>query len=157
MSIDACPESSVVRASAPSRSVLTRASCASSSGPRTGVRSGWSVEIRVVAMRLFWLLGDLSVEASGELLDPALRLGQLAGAASVELLAPLPEDGQLLELDLAALEPLDDLLELSLALLEGRLCHLDSAPNEPPATSIVSSIPAGGGSRTSASALRTIA
>src|ERR1700730_9746138 len=102
--------------------------------------------MRVVAMRLFWLLGGISVEASGELLDPALGLGELGGAAAVELLAALPQRRQLLELDLAAL-----------ALLEAWLCHLDGAPKRPPATSTASSVPGGGGSRTKASAVRTIA
>src|ERR1700720_1999766 len=110
--------------------------------------------MRDVAMRLFWLLSGVSVEASGELLDPALGLGELVGAPAVERLATLPQGRQLLELDVAALEPFDDPLELGLALLEGRLRHFDSAPNVPPATSTESSVPGDGGSRTRAAEVR---
>src|SRR5207237_115192 len=61
------------------------------------------------------------VESLRELLDLPLGGGELAGAAAVELFAPLPELRELLELDVTALEPLDDPLELGLRFLEGGL------------------------------------
>ena len=59
---------------------------------------------------------------TSELLDLALRRVELRAAERVQLLAALPERDRLVERNLAALEPLDDLLELRLRLLEGRLC-----------------------------------
>src|SRR4029453_11506874 len=50
--------------------------------------------------------------------DLALGRVQLAEAKAVELLAPLPECDRFVEPGLAALEPLDDLLELALRRLE---------------------------------------
>ena len=49
-----------------------------------------------------------------------VRRVQLRGADAVELLAALPERDRLVEARLAALEPLDDRLELPLGVLERR-------------------------------------
>ena len=50
--------------------------------------------------------------ALGELLDPSLGGFEPGEAEAEQLLAALPERNRLVELRLAALEPLDDLLEL---------------------------------------------
>src|SRR5436305_6707068 len=96
----------------------------------------------------------LGVESARELFDFALRVLQLVGTPTVQLFAPLPELCQLLEANVAALEPLDDLLQLRLGLLER---HSLTAPKLPPATSTPSAVPAGGGLRTKLSPARTIA
>src|SRR5688500_20399580 len=72
-----------------------------------------------------------------ELLDPALRRVEPLPAELVELLAALPECERLVERRLPELEPLDDLLELLLGVLEGRLVHRVSstvAPKPPSAS-----------------------
>src|SRR5207248_472447 len=99
----------------------------------------------------------LRVEPACELLDFALCVRELRSAAAIELLASLPQLRQLLEPDVAALEPSHDLLQLRLRLLECLLGHSERAPKRPPATSTWSADPAAGGSRTSRSPVRTIA
>ena len=56
-----------------------------------------------------------SARRARELFDLALHRFELRGAEAVELLAALPEPRQLLDARVAALEPLDDRLELALA------------------------------------------
>src|SRR5581483_8403198 len=74
-----------------------------------------------------------------QLLDLALRSVELRAAERVQLLAAFPESDCLVERHLAAFQPLDDLLELRLSLLEGRLrlahglTSSTRAPNAPSA------------------------
>src|SRR5581483_8638877 len=70
------------------------------------------------ALARAWLASVGRVEPLSELLDLPLRRAQLLGTAAVQLLAALPQGRQLGELDVAALELLDDPLELGLRLLE---------------------------------------
>src|SRR5207247_5065731 len=78
-----------------------------------------------------------------ELLDLPLRTVELLATEAVELLTALPEGDRLLERGLAALEPVDDLLELRLGCFEGQLLrHATRASNEPSATSTPISSPA---------------
>src|SRR5438093_6069529 len=90
--------------------------------------------------------------AASQFLDPALRAVEPLPAEAVELLAALPERERLVEVDVAALEPLDDLLELLLRLLECRFGHSTRAPKLPSATSTPIASP-----DETASAERTIA
>jgi hypothetical protein len=84
-------------------------------------------------------LGLGRLDAAGELLDLALGRVQALAAEAIELLATLPEPERFVQGDVAALEPLDDLLQLTLSLLEGALlCQLVSstrAPKPPSASS----------------------
>src|SRR5581483_11676101 len=82
--------------------------------------------------------------AARELLDLSLCGVELAAAEGVELLAALPQRERFVERNLAALEALDDLLELRLGLLERRFfrrahCATSStrAP-KPPSASVTS-------------------
>ena len=61
------------------------------------------------------------LDAARQLFDLALGAVELLAAERVELLASLPERQRLVERGLALLEPLDDLLELGLRLLEALL------------------------------------
>src|SRR2546423_3978053 len=91
-----------------------------------------------------------------ELLDLALSRVELPDALLVELLAALPQLDRLVEACIPALQPLDDLLQLALGLLER---HSTRAPKRPSATStsIVSPAATASAERTIASPLRTIA
>src|SRR5205085_5039962 len=83
-------------------------------------------------------LGALPACGACQLLDPPVRRVELAEAEAVELLAALPERDRLVQARLAALEPLDDALELPLGGLErqpGLVGHSTRAPNSPSATS----------------------
>src|SRR6266545_4682346 len=81
-------------------------------------------------------LGLRGLRAARKLLDLPLGSVELAEAELVELLAALPEADRLVELRVAALQPLDDLLELPLSVLERRLrTHSTRAPKRPSATS----------------------
>src|SRR5262245_4643459 len=71
--------------------------------------------------------GHVVAQTPGELVDLALRGAELLGQAAVELLPALPERRQLLEPDVAALQPLDDPLQLRLHPLEGGLAHSERA------------------------------
>jgi hypothetical protein len=99
----------------------------------------------------------LSSSPTRKLLDSSLRRRKLLGAKLVELLAALPQRRQLVDADVAPLETFDDLLELSLRLLERRAAHSTLAPNAPAAISTAISVPAGGGVRTTELPARTIA
>src|SRR5262245_52751989 len=101
--------------------------------------------------------------AAGKLLDPPLRRVQPSHADAVQLLAAGPELQRLVEPGLAALEPLDDALELLQRLLEGRfLAHGRTsstvAPNEPAPSSTSTRAPGEtpAAEVTSRSPLRTI-
>src|SRR6266550_8892571 len=58
--------------------------------------------------------------AASELLDLAVRGIEFLRAEAVELLAALPQRDRLVQGDLAALEAVDDRLQLPLRVLEGR-------------------------------------
>src|SRR5580700_1188408 len=103
--------------------------------------------MRKVGTRLFLRIPG-AVEPARELFDPALCLCQRLGERAAERFPALPEARELLELDLAPLEPLDDRLELGLVLLEaplaldahcGRQCT--RAAKAPRATSTSRSLP----------------
>src|SRR6185312_50660 len=64
------------------------------------------------------LRGEAAVGARHDLVDLGLRFGELGFAMPPELRAPLVAGDRLVELALAALEPLHDLLELGDRLLE---------------------------------------
>src|SRR5579859_5127267 len=59
------------------------------------------------------------LDALHKLLDLALRRVELLAAEAVQLLASFPELDRVVERDVAALEPLDDLSELFLRVFEG--------------------------------------
>src|SRR5262249_20122234 len=79
--------------------------------------------------------------APRKLLDLPLRRVQTSYAQLVELLAALPQLDCLVEIRVAAFEPLDDSFELSLRVFEGLLRHSARAPKRPSATSISTSSP----------------
>jgi hypothetical protein len=117
---------------------------------------------RILFSDLRVALGLDRFDAAGELLDAALRRVELRRADRVELLAALPERDRLVEAGLAALEPLDDRLQLTLGVLEGGLAQRVSftvAPKPPVPSSTSTSVPAASSEpeRTIASPLRTIA
>src|SRR5207237_4466602 len=88
--------------------------------------------------RLGLLRGGRLGRRPRQLLDPPVGGVELAEAEAVELLAALPERDRLVQSRLAALEPLDDALELPLGGLErqpGLVGHSTRAPNSPSATS----------------------
>ena len=135
----------------------------SSSSPRTGERSGFSVAIRSSATAPFCRI-DAPTRRPSRWASSSIRpcaSDELRGAAAVELLAALPEPRQLLQLDVAALEPLDDPLELRLALLEASARALSPSLRAPrtrrPPPRPRARCPAGAASRTSPSPARTIA
>src|SRR6186997_1140923 len=82
--------------------------------------------------RILWLCG---LRAARELFDLALGGVEALPAEAVELLAALPELQRLVERRLARLEPVDDLLQLLLGLLEGHLVSSTRAPKPPSASS----------------------
>ena len=97
-----------------------------------------------------------------QLLDSAVGRVELLGANAVELLAALPERDRLVEAGFAALEPLDDRLQLALGVLEGGLAQRVSftvAPKPPVPSSTSTSVPTASSEpeRTIAAPLRTIA
>jgi hypothetical protein len=82
-----------------------------------------------------------SLDALRQLLDLALGCIELAAAEAIKLLAALPEHDRLVQAGVPALEPLDDLLELSLRRFEGRLlvqCVSSTVPPKPPSASSTS-------------------
>ena len=124
------------RTSAASSRSRLRARWSSSSGPNTGRGRGARCLCGSVGTRLF-----LRITGARRAGLRAPRSGPASGRAprraAAELLAALPEARELLELDLAALEPLDDRLELGLVLLEARCSRslrpsLPRAPKAPP-------------------------
>jgi hypothetical protein len=117
---------------------------------------------RILFSDLGSTLGLDRFDAAGELLDAALRRVELRRADRVELLAALPERDRLVEAGLAALEPLDDRLQLALGVLERGFAQRVSftvAPKPPVPSSTSTSVPAASSEpeRTIASPLRTIA
>jgi hypothetical protein len=89
-------------------------------------------------------LGLHRFDAACELLDATLRRVELRRADRIELLAALPEGDRLVEACLAALEPVDDRLQLALGFLEGRLAQRASstvAPNPPVPSSTSTRVP----------------
>jgi hypothetical protein len=107
-------------------------------------------------------LGLDRFDAARELFDATLRCVELRRADGVELLAALPERDRLVEARLAALEPLDDRLQLALGFLEGGLAQRVSftvAPKPPVPSSTSTCVPAASSEpeRTIALSLRTIA
>src|SRR5215204_3745099 len=72
-----------------------------------------------------------SLDALRQLLDLALGRIELAAAEAIKLLAALPKRDRLVQAGVAALEPLDDLLELSLRRLEGRVLGHRVSPTVP--------------------------
>ena len=66
-------------------------------------------------------LGTCRLGAAGELFDLPVRRVEPADAELVELLAALPQLDRLVQARFAALEPLDDLLQLALRFFERRL------------------------------------
>jgi hypothetical protein len=117
---------------------------------------------RILFSDLGSTLGLDRFDAAGELLDPALGRVELRRADGVELLAALPERYRLVEAGLAALEPLDDRLQLALGILEGGLAQRVSftvAPKPPVLSSTSTSVPIASSEpeRTIAAPLRTIA
>src|SRR5581483_8799699 len=112
--------------------------------------------------------GSASVSAStsrellrraGELFDAAAHRLELRDAEPVELLAAFPELRQLVDVRVAALEALDDRVELALRLLEARLAHSTVASKPPSArsTSIRSPYSTCARERTTSSPRRTMA
>lgn len=102
------------------------------------------------------------LDATGELLDAALRRVELGRADGVELLTAFPERDRLVEARVAALEALDDRLQLALGLLEAELAQRVSstvAPKPPVASSTSTCVPAATSElpRTMAPPARTIA
>jgi hypothetical protein len=107
-------------------------------------------------------LGLDRFDAAGKLLDPALGRVELGRADRVELLAALPERDRLVEARLAALEPLDDRLQLALGVLEAELAQRVSstvAPKPPVPSSTSTCVPVAISEleRTIEPAVRTIA
>jgi hypothetical protein len=107
-------------------------------------------------------LGLNRLDPAGELFDAPLSGVELGGADGVELLPALPERDRLVEARLAALEPLDDRLQLALGLLERGLAQCVSstvAPKPLPPSSTSTCAPAATSAleRTIVPALRTIA
>src|SRR5689334_4634777 len=89
-------------------------------------------------------LGLNRFDSPCELLDTALGGVELGRADGVELLAALPERDRLVEARVAALEALDDGLQLALGFLEGGLAHRVSstvAPKPPAASSTSTCVP----------------
>jgi hypothetical protein len=102
------------------------------------------------------------VDAAGELFDLSFGRIQVLAAETVELLAPLPQLESLVEGRVAALEPVDDLLQLALGLLEGLPAQRVSstrAPKPPSASSTSTRSPGSTAlaERTICSCARTIA
>ena len=90
------------------------------------------------------MLGLDRFDPAGELLDPALRRVELRRADAVELFAALPERDRLVEARVAALEPLDDRLQLALGVFETELAQRVSstfAPNPPAPSSTSTCVP----------------
>src|SRR5438034_10914919 len=75
------------------------------------------------------------LDTPGQLFDLAVGGVEARYAHLVELLAPLPELDRLVEIGVAALQPLDDLLQLALRVFEPQLAQSACAPNRPSATS----------------------
>ena len=98
-----------------------------------------------------------------ELLDLALGGLEAREAEAQQLLAALPELDRLVEAGVAALEPLDDLLQLLLGGLERQLAHWSTsstrAPKAPSASSTSTSSPGSTSAalRSTVSPARTIA
>ena len=89
-------------------------------------------------------LGLNRLDALGELFDAALRGIELGRADAVELFAALPEHDRLVQGRVAALEPLDDRLQLALRLVEGELAQRLSstvAPKPPAPSSTSTRVP----------------
>jgi hypothetical protein len=108
------------------------------------------------------VLGLDRFHPAGELLDAALGGVELRRADGIELLSPLPERDRLVEARVAALEPLDDRLQLALGLLETELGQRVSstvAPKPPVASSTSTRAPEATSVlvRTMAPSARTIA
>src|SRR6185503_10798169 len=95
----------------PPRNLRTRMS--SSTAPAASASS--SVGSRSVSRSV------CSVVTTRELLDAAVHGLELRGADAIQLLAALPQLRQLVDACVAALEPLDDRLELLLRVLEAQL------------------------------------
>jgi hypothetical protein len=100
----------------------------------------------------------------GQLLDPQLGCLEALDARAVELLAAPKERDRLVDRDIAALEPRDDVLELLLELLETAflaqgVISSTRAPSPPEASSISSLSPTetAPASRTASPRARTIA
>ena len=104
------------------------------------------------------------LHARRQLLDLALRRVEALAADCVERFAALPERDGLVDGDVARLEPLDDLPQLGLCLLERQVarhgCASSTRPAKPPSassTSTRSSIESAAAERTTTSSLRTMA
>src|SRR5690242_17071446 len=146
------------------RSLNVRASSSASFFPRSEKRgTPRTSSIGALTRGILLRAGGLrSVHAARQLLDPSLRGVELRHARLVELFPALPERDRLVEPRAAALQPLDDLLELALGVFEGRLRHRISsteAANAPAAscTSTRSPRTSAVASRTSRPSRRTIA
>src|SRR4029453_11716654 len=105
---------------------------------------------------ILWLCG---LGAARKLFDLALGRVEPLLAEAVELLTALPQLERLVERRLARLEPVDDLLELLLGLLEGHRVSSTRAPKPPSASSTSTRSPVSSprAERTIASFARTIA
>src|SRR5690349_10860904 len=114
--IPRCPSAAITSPAANVRSLNVRASCSASFRSRSE-KSGTPVTRGSGALtRRILLTGRAArsaVRPSGELVDPTLRGVELGDAGSVQLLAALPERDRLVEPGPAALQSLDDLLELA--------------------------------------------
>ena len=107
-------------------------------------------------------LGFGRFDSARQLLDATLGRFELRRADVIELLAALPERDCLVEARLAALEPLDDRLQLALRFLERGLAQRVSstvAPKPPAPSSTSTCVPRASSvpERTIPSPLRTIA
>jgi len=107
-------------------------------------------------------LGLDRFDPARKLLDAALGRVELGRADGVELLTAFPERDRLVEARFAALEALDDRLQLALGLLEAELAQRVSptvAPKPPVASSTSICVPAATSElpRTIAPPARTIA
>jgi hypothetical protein len=92
------------------------------------MRSTWSNRLRACRFG-----------ANRELLDLALGRVEALAAEAIQLLASLPEPQGFVERGLAALEALDNLLELALGLLEGALLAQRTSSTRAPKPPLASS------------------
>src|SRR5829696_986282 len=136
------PSATTVEPASKTRSLNDDASDCSSRWSRSAnIGTCWICSTVAGMARILTGFRGGSFDALRELLDLALGRVQLPTAEAVQLLAALPERDRVVQTRVPALEPLDDLLQLSLRRLEGRLvAHRVSltVPRKPPSVSSTS-------------------